>query len=175
MSCSSNWQGLRSFIPGMRVQFPHTTPEPVVRALTRRDANRPQRLGGSGTRHRNLSCICFVSSEVEHSPVQRGVAGSSPARGASFLDVAEWSKAPGCKPGGASPRQFKPDRRVQQFASALGGGRSSMAEPWVVSPVTSVQFRSATPKRIRFFTRRTIMKSDFDDISFHDAKNEQAP
>ena len=57
-------------------------------------------------------CICFVSSEEEHSPVQRDVAGSSPARGASFLDVAEWLKVPGCKPGGVCPRWFESSRRV---------------------------------------------------------------
>ena len=28
------------------------------------------------------------------------------------LDVAKWSKASGCKPGGASPRPFESDRRV---------------------------------------------------------------
>ena len=30
-----------------------------------------------------------------------------------FLDVAEWSKAPGCKPGGVCPRWFESNRRVQ--------------------------------------------------------------
>ena len=63
----------------------HQQPE-VAGALTLRDANRPQRLGGSGTRHRNL-----------------------------FLDVAKWSKAPDCKSAGKCPRRFDSDRRVQCF------------------------------------------------------------
>ena len=69
----------RGFKPRTRCHRPE-----VAQALTPRDANRPQRLGGSGTRHRNL-----------------------------FLDVAKWSKATDCKSVGASPRQFEPDRRVQ--------------------------------------------------------------
>jgi len=31
--------------------------------------NRPQRLGGSGTRHRNLFVLCFVNSAEECLPV----------------------------------------------------------------------------------------------------------
>ena len=42
------------FHSGYAGSNPARDTHPVARALTRRDANRPQRLGGSGTRHRNL-------------------------------------------------------------------------------------------------------------------------
>ena len=117
MSCSSSWPGREVFNLATRVRVPHTAP---AKSRERsRSATKPAATIG---RLRNPSpepfCICFVSSEEEHSPVQRGVAGSSPARGAK--------------------------------SRALGGGRSSMAEPRVVGPLTSVRSRSATPKRIRF-------------------------
>ena len=38
-----------------------------------------------------------------------------------------------------------------------------------MGPLTLVRFRSATPKRMSFNNRRTIMKHDLEDHGFHDA------
>jgi hypothetical protein len=85
------------------------------------------------------------------------------------LDVARRSKAPDCKSGGANPRRFESDRRVP-CKRALGGGRSSLAEPRVVGPLISVRLRAATPRRMSSNGPRggTIMTPDVESLGSHD-------
>ena len=137
----------------------------VARALTPRDANRPQRLGGSGTRHRK-PCSCSVNSEARVLACPAGGRGFESRTGRQFSRRRQVVEGDGlqirwCMPasvrsargaGCGLPRvegrggAGQSDRRVPCIR-ALGGGRSSMAEPRVVIPLTLVRFRSATPKR----------------------------
>jgi hypothetical protein len=53
MSRSSSWQGHRDFSPVTWVQVPHAIPEQEpLSSLRFEGGNRPQRLGGAGTRDR---------------------------------------------------------------------------------------------------------------------------
>lgn len=74
------------------------------------------------------------------------------------LDVAKWSKASGCKPGGASPRPFESDRRVHaslaQRTRAAGfypAGRpfESVTRHQFISPIAQLAERLAVNQGVR--------------------------
>lgn len=167
--------------------------------------NRPQRMGGAGTRHRMDLFFAAVAQLVERRPEEPGVGGSNPSCGTtSSTSLAQLDfRAPAYEAGG---RTFKSCRGCQFLflgvaqlvarvlwehevvrsrrttetthfteamaewfrheianldtrvrftlaspdisASAQRCGRSSMAEPRFVVPLTSVRLRPVTPLRI---------------------------
>ena len=97
-SCSSSGQDARfsTLQRGFESRTRRQQPE-VAQALTPRDANRPQRLGGSGTRDRNLS-ICLVNSVARVLACLAGGRRFEPGTGRHFVRlgvaVAQW-QSPG--------------------------------------------------------------------------------
>ncbi len=97
-----------------------------------------------------------IAQLVERLAVNQEVRGSKPRRGASLLFCLGVAQQAARVFREHEVAGSKPATETTSPACAFGCGRSSTAEPRDVTPLTSVRFRSVTPKRMRISVRREL-------------------
>jgi len=142
-------RGHHSFKVDTRVRIPHAIPVQEPSSSSRFEGgNRPQRLGGAGTRDR-MDFIGCVAQLGEQPPCKRQVAGSSPATSTMFASLTQRQSAglSSRKPRVRIPHEApdhlaeiaqEAERRVE--SACVGGSKPSLGTRQNL--VSSVGFRA---------------------------------